>query len=77
MQEIIQRYHGTRYITTMELSCAFLHVPLDEASRKYTDFELQSKIYRTNEFPTVITVLWLVLSVRCKQCWQNGPAVTS
>jgi hypothetical protein len=43
MQEILQRFHGTRYITTLDLSSAFLQVPLDKASRKYTAFEFQLK----------------------------------
>jgi hypothetical protein len=44
MQEILQRFHGTRHITTLDLSSAFLQVPLDEASREYTAFEFQSKV---------------------------------
>ena len=46
MQEILQRFHGTRYITTLEASSAFVQVPLDEACRKYTAFEFQSKVYQ-------------------------------
>jgi len=34
MQEILQRFHGTRYITTLDLSSAFLQVPLAQPSRK-------------------------------------------
>jgi len=48
MQEILQRFHGTQYITTLDL---FLHVPLDEASRKYTAFEFQSKVYQYKRIP--------------------------
>jgi hypothetical protein len=44
-QGILQRFHETRYIITLNLSSAFLRVPLDEASRKYTAFEFQSKVY--------------------------------
>jgi len=39
MQELLQNFHGTKYITTLDLSSAFLQVPLDEASRKFTAFE--------------------------------------
>jgi hypothetical protein len=46
VQEILQRFHGTKYITTLDLSSAFLQIPLDEASRKYNAFEFQSKVYR-------------------------------
>jgi hypothetical protein len=45
VQEILQRFHGTRFITTLDLSSAFLQVPLDKASRKYTAFEFQSKVF--------------------------------
>jgi hypothetical protein len=51
MQEILQRFHGTRYITTLELSSAFLQVPLAEVSRKYTAFEFQSKVYQYKRIP--------------------------
>jgi predicted Zn-ribbon and HTH transcriptional regulator len=46
MQELLQRFHGTKYITTFDLSSAFLQVPLDEVSRKYTAFEFRSKVYQ-------------------------------
>ena len=51
MQEILQRFHGTRYITTLDLSSAFVQVPLAEASRKYTAFEFQSKVYEYKRIP--------------------------
>jgi hypothetical protein len=51
MQAILQRFHGTRYITTLDLSSAFLQVPLEEASRKYTAFEFQSKVYQYRRIP--------------------------
>jgi hypothetical protein len=51
MQEILQRYHGTRYIHTLDLSSAFLQVPLDKAYRKYTASEFQSKVYQYKRIP--------------------------
>jgi len=51
MQEILQRFHGTRYITTLDLSIAFLQVPLAEASKKYTAFGFQSKVYQYKRIP--------------------------
>jgi len=51
MQETLQRFRGTRYITTLYLSSAFLQVPLDEASRKYKAFEFQSKVYQYKRIP--------------------------
>jgi len=46
MQEILQRFYETRYMTMLNLSSAFLRVPLDEAFRTYTAFECQSKVYK-------------------------------
>jgi len=51
MQEILQRFYGTRYITTLDLSSAFLQVTLDETSRKNTAFEYQSKVYQYRRIP--------------------------
>jgi len=50
MQQILQRFHGNRYITTLDLSSAFLQVPLTEASRRFTAFEFQSKVYQYKRF---------------------------
>jgi hypothetical protein len=35
----------------MDLSCAFLQVPIDEASRKYKTFEFHSKVYHYRRIP--------------------------
>jgi hypothetical protein len=51
MQEILQRFHGTKYITILDLSRAFLQVPLEEASGNYTAFEFQSKVYQYKRIP--------------------------
>ena len=51
IKEILQRFHGTRYITTLDSSSAFLQVPLAEASRKYTTFEFHSKVYQFKRIP--------------------------
>lgn len=48
-QEILQWFHRTQY--TLALSSAFLQVPLDEASRKHTAFEFQSKVYQQERIP--------------------------
>ena len=51
MQGILQRFHETQYITSLDLSSAFLQVPLEEANRKYTAFEFQSKVYQYKRIP--------------------------
>jgi len=37
----LQRVHGFRYITTLDLSSAFLRVPLAKSSRKWTSFNFE------------------------------------
>ena len=64
MHEMLQRFHGTRYITTLDLSSAFLQVPLDEGPRKYRAFDFNRKCTSTNEFPVGFIILWLVLCER-------------
>jgi hypothetical protein len=53
MQELLQRFHGTKYIlvTTLDLSSAFLQFPHDEVSRKYTAFEFRSKVCQYGRIP--------------------------
>jgi hypothetical protein len=51
MQDILQRFQRTSYITTLDLSSDFLQVPIDEASREYTVFEFQSKVYQYKRIP--------------------------
>ena len=38
MQMLLQRFYGTSYISTLDLSSAFLQIPLKESSRKWTAF---------------------------------------
>jgi hypothetical protein len=43
MRELLQRFHGSRYITTLDLSSAFLQVPLAKSSRKWTAFNFENQ----------------------------------
>jgi hypothetical protein len=45
MRELLKRFHGSNYITSFDLSSAFLQVPLSKDSRKWTAFQFQSKVY--------------------------------
>jgi hypothetical protein len=58
MHMLLQRFHGGSYISTLHLSSAFLQIPLEKVSRKWTDFQFQNKVYqihtgtlRVPEFP--------------------------
>jgi hypothetical protein len=45
MQTLLRRFHGANFISTLDLKKAFLQIPLDKNSRKWTAFEFQSKVY--------------------------------
>jgi hypothetical protein len=44
IQELLQRFNGARFMTSIDLSTAFLHIKLNEASRKYT-YSLSIRLY--------------------------------
>ena len=46
MCELLQRFHGSSYIMSLDLSSAFLQVPLSKGSRKWTTFQFQSRVYQ-------------------------------
>jgi hypothetical protein len=46
LRELIQKFHGAMYITSLDLSSAFLQVPLKETSRQWTAFQFQGKVYQ-------------------------------
>jgi len=41
--ELLQKFYGSKYISSIDLTSAFLHIELDEASRKYTVLFLSQK----------------------------------
>ena len=51
LRELLQKFHGASYITSLDLSSAFLQVPLKEASRQWTAFQFQSKVYQFKIVP--------------------------
>ena len=46
IREMLQKFHGSSYITSLDLSSAFLQVPLSKGSRKWTTFQFQSRVYQ-------------------------------
>jgi hypothetical protein len=44
LRELLQKFHGASYITSLDLSSAFLKVPLKETSRLWAAFQFQSKV---------------------------------
>jgi hypothetical protein len=46
MRKLLQRFHGSSYVTSLDFSSAFLQVPLSKESRKWTAFQFQSRVYQ-------------------------------
>jgi hypothetical protein len=46
IQEILQRFNGALYLTSLVLSSAYLQIGLHEESRKYTAFLFDSTVYQ-------------------------------
>jgi len=44
MKELLQRFHGSKYITTIDPSSAFLQIPLHRSSRKWTSFQIGNQV---------------------------------
>jgi hypothetical protein len=51
MQELLQRFEGARYMSSPDLSSAYLQIGLDEDSRKYTAFLFDSTVYQFKRVP--------------------------
>ena len=51
VRELLQRFHGSSCITSLDLSSAFLQVPLSKRSRKWTAFQFQSRVYQFTSVP--------------------------
>ena len=49
MKELLQKFHGSKYITTIDLISAFLQVPLHRSSRKWTRFQFGNQVYQYEE----------------------------
>ena len=69
IQELLQQFHGSKFITSIDLSSAFLQRGLKKESRKYTSFLFDSQLYQftrcpygfTNSLPAFVRPLQLTL----------------
>ena len=50
MRELLQKFYGAKYITNLDLSSAFLQIPLKKSSRQWAAFQFESNVY---QFTTV------------------------
>jgi hypothetical protein len=51
LQELLQKYEGTWYMSSIELSSAYLQAELHEESRKYTAILFDSTVYQFKRVP--------------------------
>jgi hypothetical protein len=51
LQELLQRFEGAKFITSLDLNSAFLQIPLHKDSRKYTAFLYDSVVYQYKRVP--------------------------
>ena len=51
LREQLQKFRGSKYISALDLSKAFLQVPLNPASRKWTAFQFMGKVYQYRVTP--------------------------
>jgi hypothetical protein len=49
--ELLQRIHGAKYISSIDLNSAFLQIPLEESSRIRTAFHFERQIYQLKRVP--------------------------
>jgi hypothetical protein len=52
IQELLERFHGAQYMTALDLSSAFLQIPLRDTSRACTAFGFENQIYQYTRTPT-------------------------
>jgi len=51
MKKLLQRFHGSTFITTIDLSSAFLQIPLQRSSRKWTRSQFGNQVYQYKVVP--------------------------
>jgi hypothetical protein len=51
LQELFQRFEGAKYMSSIDLSSAYLQAELHEESRKYTAFLFDSTVYQHKRVP--------------------------
>jgi hypothetical protein len=51
MRQLLQKFYGAKYITSLDLSSAFLQIPLAQSSRQLTAFQFESNVYQFTTVP--------------------------
>jgi hypothetical protein len=51
INEMLQQFHGVKYMTSLDLTSAFLEIPLEASSRKYTSLLFATNVYQIQRVP--------------------------
>jgi hypothetical protein len=51
IDETLQQFHRVKYMTSLDLITAFLQIPLEARSRKYTTFLFDTNVYQFQRIP--------------------------
>jgi hypothetical protein len=51
IDEMLQQFHGVKYMTNLDLTSVFLQIPLETSSRKYTAFLFDTNVYQFQRVP--------------------------
>jgi hypothetical protein len=51
LQELLQKFEGAQFMSTLDLTSAYLQIPLHKDSRKYTAFLFDSTVYQYTRTP--------------------------
>ena len=51
IDEMLQQFHGVKYITSLDLTSAYLQITLEASSRKYTAFLFDTNVYEFQRVP--------------------------
>jgi hypothetical protein len=50
MRELLQNFYSAKYITSLDLSSAFLQLSLEQSSRQLTAFQFESNMHQFKQF---------------------------
>jgi hypothetical protein len=54
-RELLQRFHGAKYISSIDLNSAFLQISSEESSRIWTAFHFEGQTYKFTRVPLLLS----------------------
>jgi hypothetical protein len=61
IDEMLEQFHGVKYMTSLDVTSAFLQIPLEASSRKYTAFLFDTNVYQFQRVQKKIKNRWQLL----------------